>query len=101
MVYLFETQLHVPDDDYQKVNGIAGTISALGGIILMMLFGVVYDTWGRRLPMVISLCVCIVGQFMFPLITTEQEFYIVSIMLVPLPVLLLNPWIPDLIDEES
>ena len=67
----------------------------------MIFFGVIYDTWGRRLPMIISLCVCILGQFMYPYITTMSGFYFVSVLIVPLPVLLLNPWIPDLIDEES
>ena len=67
----------------------------------MVGFGVIYDTWGRRLPMIISLFVCIVGQFMFPIISTTSQFYFCSILLIPLPVLLLNPWIPDLIDEES
>ena len=68
---------------------------------MMIFIGVVYDTFGRKIPMIISLVVCIIGQFSFPFLRDTFEFYVASMFLVPLPVLLVNPWIPDLIEEES
>ena len=100
-VYLFETQLNVPDAQFQEVNGYSGTIQAIGGITMVLFIGVIYDTFGRKIPMIWSIFVCIIGQFMFPFIKNEFEYYVASMFLVPLPILLVNPWIPDLVQEQS
>jgi hypothetical protein len=63
--------------------------------------GFVYDIYGRKTPLLIFLVFSAFAVGMFPYIQTVYDFYWAIIMLMPLHILMSNPWVPDLIEVES
>lgn len=63
--------------------------------------GFIYDLYGRKTPMLIFLVFSAFAVFLFPFVQTEVDFYYVIVFILPLQILLSNPWIPDLVEVES
>jgi hypothetical protein len=63
--------------------------------------GLIYDTFGRKMPILIFLLICVLAEVSFSFLTNEYEFYMATIFLMPLQIIVTNPFIPDLIEEES
>ena len=72
-----------------------------GYVIMSLILGLLYDVVGRRVPLMIAFIFVIFGQFMLPFIRTVAAYYISGVLFISLPVLLNNPWVPDLIQEKS
>ena len=72
-----------------------------GSIFLNLIMGVIYDTKGRKIPIVLFLIISSVAYSSFPFLQNESEFYIGAIFLVALPIINTNPFVADLIRKES
>jgi len=72
-----------------------GTISA--GFVM----GFIYDIYGRKTPLLIFLTMSVFAVGFFPFIQTVYDFYWAIVFIMPLNILMSNPWVPDLIEVES
>ena len=63
--------------------------------------GFIYDTHGRKTPVVIFLIVSSLAFSSFPFLKNEQEFYLAAVFLMTLPIVNTNPFVADLICKES
>jgi MFS family permease len=76
-------------------------MTQVGTILAGFFMGFIYDLYGRKTPMIIFLLFSSFAMFLFPFVHTEWEFYHVIVFILPLNILMGNPWVPDLICEES
>jgi hypothetical protein len=73
-----------------------------GLIIISVPFGLCFDIFSRKKPVLLILAIGILGQFAMPFIKTVGGYCFVNILTIPLPFIAMsNPWVPDLIMEES
>lgn len=63
--------------------------------------GLIYDLYGRKVPLLFFLLLSSVVVFCFPFLEDEVDFYYAIIFVIPLHILASNPFVPDLIEEES
>ena len=63
--------------------------------------GVVYDTFGRKMPLIIAWVLAIISFMIFPYTHNKYVFYLLNILMVPLNCTLTLPFVPDLIEEKS
>ena len=101
LVFYLQEQLDVNKSELQKVITLSGSISTTGVIILGMAMGLIYDVVGRKTPLIIFIVVTIVVEAFFPFLKSAKEFYIATLFEIPLYIIVTNPFIPDLIEEES
>ena len=63
--------------------------------------GLIYDVCGRKTPLIVFIIVTIVVEACFPFLKSAKEFYFATLFEIPLYIIVTNPFIPDLVDEES
>ena len=63
--------------------------------------GFVYDLYGRKTPILIFLVLSVVAVALVPWVQTENQFYTVILLALPLNIIMGSPWVPDLITVES
>ena len=78
---------------------VQGSISTSGTILLGLTIGLIYDVFGRKMPLIIFIIISAIAEAFFPFLRNENELYIAIIFLVPVHIIVTNPFIPDLIDE--
>ena len=100
-IYMLQEQVHISKSKLQGVISIAGQISQVGAIIAGFGMGFVYDIYGRKVPLLIFLVASSMAILFFPFIQNEYDFYWATIFILPLHILMSNPWVPDLIEVES
>ena len=83
-VFFVQEQLGVAQKDIQRVISFAGSISTIGTILLGLAMGLIYDTFGRKMPTLIFLLICVLAEVSFSFLTNESEFYMAIIFLMPL-----------------
>ena len=72
------------------------------GMILSNLFlGFAYDVLGRKIPIMIVFGAAIIGEFMLPFVHSIPAFYFAGMLGMFVPVITGNPFVPDLIMEQS
>ena len=67
----------------------------------MMNIGLIYDVFGRKVPLLIFVAILIVTELTFPFLTNVRQYYITAMFTSLLTIIITNPFIPDLIKEES
>ena len=72
-----------------------------GNLILNCVIGFIYDIFGRKVPIMIFMLISACGFAQVPFMTSESDLFLFALCLIPLPVIVTNPFIPDLIDESS
>lgn len=72
-----------------------------GSIFLNLIVGVIYDTHGRKIPIILFLTFTSLSLSSFPYLKSETEFYIAALFLITLPIVNTNPFVADLILKES
>ena len=60
-----------------------------------------YDTVGRRKPLLFAMGLATIAIFIYPFVTNFYVYLVISALIVPLNSLATLPFIPDLIVEES
>lgn len=100
-VYFLKYQLHAKDTDYQDIARNTGSILVISSFLTNIFIGLIYDVFGRRRPIQVFLIIVVIGQCMYPFITTRLWFYIAAFMTAPLVVINTNPFVPDLFQENS
>jgi MFS family permease len=65
------------------------------------MLGTIYDIFGRKTPILVFLVISCLAFSSLPFLESVFELYIFAILEIPIGVLISNPFIPDLIDEES
>ena len=70
-------------------------------VIVSWVLGVGYESFGRKGPVLIAFAMVIFGWFMMPFVHSVTGYYVATILLLCLPVLTFNPFVPDLIVESS
>jgi len=76
-------------------------IGYIGTLPLALGFGVIYDVYGRRKPLLATWALAAVAFALYPLATNEYLFYLVNLCIVPMTATSGLPIIPDLIKEEG
>lgn len=66
-----------------------------------MALGMIYDLYGRKVPMLVFLLISCVAIGSLPFLQTETDLYLYAIISIPLPILISNPFVPDLVHEDS
>jgi len=72
-----------------------------GTFILNIVLGIIYDVFGRKTPILFFLVITCLAVAAYPFLESVEELYILAILLTPLPIVISNPFVPDLIHEES
>ena len=63
--------------------------------------GTIYDLFGRKPPMLVFVFISCIAYSSLPFLESVFELYLFSILEIPVGALISNPFIPDLISEES
>ena len=100
MIFYLQSQLNVPTADLQRVSSNAWSILVFGSIFLNLVMGIIYDTQGRKIPIVFFLVISSVAYSSFPFLHYENEFYIAAIFMVAIPIINTNPFVADLIMKQ-
>jgi len=66
-----------------------------------MSIGVIYDTVGRRKPLLLASAIACGATLVYPFNTNIVIFYIINMLFVPWNAMVQLPFIPDLIKEEG
>ena len=101
MIFYIQNELDVPVTELQTVSSNATSVVVFGSIFLNIVMGVIYDTIGRKAPIVIFLAITSMAFSSFPFLKNEKEFYLAAVFLIALPIINTNPFVADLIQKES
>ena len=101
MIFYIQNELDVPVAELQTVSSNATSVVVFGSIFLNIVMGVVYDTIGRKAPIVLFLAITSVAFSSFAFLKNEEEFYFAAVFLIALPIINTNPFVADLIQKES
>jgi len=101
MIFYFQNQLNIPTKDLQRVSSNGISIVVIGSIFLQCVIGFVYDTHGRKTPIIVFLAISTLALSSFPFLKNEQEFYYAAVFMMMLPIVNTNPFVADLILKES
>lgn len=67
----------------------------------MLSIGVIYDTVGRRKPLLIASSLASIAFLVYPFNTSIAIYYIINVLIVPFTSLFGLPFVPDLVKEEG
>ena len=79
------------------MSSTAGTIKTCVTMVLMLTIGLIYDVFGRKTPLLIFVSILVLVELIYPFIENEMEYYTISAISSFFPVVITNPFIPDLI----
>jgi len=86
-------------DTVQQTNRI---IAYIAGLPISLTTGVLFDTIGRRKPVLFASALASVALIAYPFNTNEYVYYLINLLIVPFSIAGDTvPFIPDLIKEES
>ena len=74
--FLFEEVLHIPRGQQGTLTGQLAAMQEVIVLVLMGIIGAASDNYGRRIIMVIGLCLIAAGLFIYPLASTVMELYL-------------------------
>ena len=82
-IFLFEDQLDVPQIDLQKVSGKVLFIQSVVNLSLSLVIGLIYDTLGRKKPIVLVMIMTGATLIWIPFIPNVTQYYVAAALIAP------------------